>query len=95
MTGPGTAEALFLAAAVALLALVLVYLHRVAAGPTVFDRILGLSGFGVKTTVVLLLAGAAYGRLDMFVDLSLGYALLNFVGALAAARYFERSAAGR
>jgi multisubunit Na+/H+ antiporter MnhF subunit len=26
----------------------------------------------------------------MFVDLSLAYALLSFVGSLAAARYFER-----
>jgi multicomponent Na+:H+ antiporter subunit F len=32
-----------------------------------------------------------YDRVDMFVDISLGYALLSFVGALAAARYFERS----
>jgi multicomponent Na+:H+ antiporter subunit F len=86
-----TAETAFVAAALALLLLVLVYVHRVAMGPTVFDRILGLSGFGTKTTVALLLIGAAYGRLDMFVDLSLGYALLSFVGSLAAARYFERT----
>lgn len=85
-----TASTLFLAATVTLLALVLVYVHRLAVGPTVFDRLLGLSGFGTKTTVVLVLTGAAYDRLDMFVDLSLGYALLSFVGSLAAARYFER-----
>jgi multicomponent Na+:H+ antiporter subunit F len=85
------ATVLFLGAAVLLLLLVLVYLYRVAAGPTVFDRLLGLSGFSTKTTVALLLMGAAYGRLDMFVDLSLGYALLGFVGSLAAARYFERA----
>lgn len=81
---------LFLVAVLALMALVLVYLYRVLAGPTVFDRILGLSGFGTKTTIVLLLAGAMYERLDMFVDLALAYALLSFVGSLAAARYFER-----
>jgi multicomponent Na+:H+ antiporter subunit F len=39
---------------------------------------------------VLLLIGVAYERLDMFVDLSLAYALLSFVGAVASARYFER-----
>lgn len=86
-----TAAALFLAAAVALLVLTGVYVYRVAVGPTVFDRILGVSGFGTKTTVVLLLMGAVYDRVDMFVDISLGYAILSFVGALAAARYFERS----
>lgn len=82
---------LFLAAALGLLALVLVYVYRIAVGPTVFDRILGLSGFGTQTTIVLLLTGVVYERLDMFVDISLGYALLSFVGSLAAARYFERT----
>jgi multicomponent Na+:H+ antiporter subunit F len=37
------------------------------------------------------LTGVVYERLDMFVDISLGYALLSFVGSLAAARYFERT----
>jgi multicomponent Na+:H+ antiporter subunit F len=87
MTGPGV----FQAAAVVLLAIVLVYVYRLAVGPTVFDRILGLNGFGTSTTVVLLLTGAVYDRLDMFVDISLAYALLSFVGSLAAARYFERT----
>ena len=86
MTVPG----FFLTAAVALLALVTVYVHRLAVGPTVFDRILALSGFGTTTTMVLLLMGAVYERLDMFIDLSLAYALLSFVGALTSARYFER-----
>jgi multicomponent Na+:H+ antiporter subunit F len=85
-----TTGTLFHVAMLVLMALVLVYLHRVLVGPTVFDRILGLSGFGTKTTIVLLLAGAVYGRLDMFVDLALAYAILSFVGSLAAARYFER-----
>lgn len=83
--------ALWLVAAVILLGLVLVYVYRIAVGPTVFDRILGVSGFSTKTTVVLLLAGAVYDRLDMFVDIGLAYALLSFVGLLAAARYFERT----
>lgn len=90
-----TAGALFLGAAVLLLLLVLVYAWRVAVGPTVFDRLLGVSGFATKTTVLLLLMGAVYERLDMFVDISLGYALLSFVGNLAAARYFERSRESR
>jgi multicomponent Na+:H+ antiporter subunit F len=90
-----TTHELFLGAVLALMALVFVYLHRVLAGPTVFDRILGLSGFGTKTTVVLLLAGALYDRVDMFVDLALAYAILSFVGSLAAARYFERGGRAR
>ncbi|HYE90842.1 MAG TPA: monovalent cation/H+ antiporter complex subunit F [Terriglobales bacterium] len=81
---------LAIAAGVVMLGLVAVYVYRLAVGPTVFDRLLGLSGFGTKTTLVLLLIGAGYERLEMFVDLSLAYALLSFVGAIAAARYFDR-----
>jgi multicomponent Na+:H+ antiporter subunit F len=84
-------DALFLAVAASATLLTLPYLYRLVAGPTVFDRMLGLSGFGTSTTVILLLLGAIYGRLEMFVDIALGYALLNFVGVLAAARYFERT----
>jgi multicomponent Na+:H+ antiporter subunit F len=80
---------LFEAAAAALLVLGLAYLQRLVAGPTVFDRMLGLAGFTSNTTLVLLLVGQGFGRLDLFVDIALGYALLAFVGVLAAARYFE------
>ena len=76
----------------AILTLTFAYVYRIAAGPTVFDRLLGVSGLGTKTTLVLLLLGLVYGRLEMFVDISVAYALLSFVGSLAAARYLERSA---
>lgn len=81
----------FIAAAAGLVLLTSGYLYRLVAGPTIFDRILGLSGFGTSATIILTLVGGVYGRLDMFVDIALGYALLNFVGVLAAARYFERT----
>ncbi len=86
---------LFAAVTIAHLVLVLVYVHRLAVGPTVFDRILGLNAFGTSTTVVLLLVGVVYGREEMFVDIALAYALLSFVGSLAAARYFEREGVPR
>lgn len=83
--------AMFLAATLVSLAVTLVYVIRIARGPTVFDRLLGLNGFGLSTTLVLMLTGVLYERLDMFVDLSLAYALLSFVGSLGAARYFDRT----
>jgi multicomponent Na+:H+ antiporter subunit F len=86
---------LFLAAAVVLLAITLVYVHRIVVGPTVFDRLLGVNAIGTKTTVVLLLTGAVFERVEMFVDIALGYALLSFIGSLAAARYFERTESHR
>lgn len=67
-----------------------VYLYRVIQGPTVFDRVLGLNGISTKAIILLVLIGTVYGRVDMFVDISTGYALLNLVGALAITKYLER-----
>jgi multicomponent Na+:H+ antiporter subunit F len=86
---------LFFVATLILLALSLVYLHRIAVGPTVFDRLVGVNAFGTKATIALVLVGGVYDRVDMFVDIALGYAVLAFVGSLAAARYFERAAERR
>ena len=83
---------LFFAATLVLLGLSLVYVHRIAVGPTVFDRLLGVNALGTKATIALLLVGGIYDRVDMFVDIALGYAVLAFIGSLAAARYFRRAA---
>jgi multicomponent Na+:H+ antiporter subunit F len=37
--------------------------------------------------------GFIYQRVDLFVDTSLAYALLNFMGTLAVAKYIERKGA--
>lgn len=79
-----------LIAALLLLLLMLISLYRVIGGPTVLDRILGGNIVGTKTTVLLLLIGILYGDLKMFVDISIAYALLNFIATLAATRYFLR-----
>jgi multicomponent Na+:H+ antiporter subunit F len=83
---------LFFVATMLLLGLTLVYVHRIAVGPTVFDRLLGVNALGIKATIALLLVGGVYDRVDMFVDIALVYAVLAFIGSLAAARYFERAA---
>ena len=70
-------------------AIILVYLYRVVRGPTVFDRFLGLNGISSKAIMLLVIIGTIYERLSMFVDIAVGYALLNLVGALAAAKYLE------
>ena len=74
-----------------LLAILLgVYLYRVLQGPTIFDRVLGLNGISTKAIILLIVMGIYFERVDMFVDISTGYALLNLVGALAVAKYLER-----
>lgn len=83
----------FLGAALCLSASALLYLYRVIMGPTVFDRALGLAGIGTKAILLLVLIGSLYDGLDMVVDIALGYALLNFVASLAAAKYLQSRAA--
>ena len=81
-------ETFFLAAAVALCLIILLALYRAVVGPTVFDRVVGAGFLGTKTTVLLVLIGFIYGRLDMFVDLALVYSILNFIGTLIFSKYF-------
>ncbi len=65
-------------------------MYRVLFGPTVLDRLVGVNAIGSKTVVLLLLIGFIYERVDMFVDIALAYAFLNFVAVLAASRYFHK-----
>jgi multicomponent Na+:H+ antiporter subunit F len=65
-------------------------LYRAVTGPTVLDRLVGVNAIGSKTTVLLVLIGLLYGRVEMFVDIALAYALLNFIAVLAASRYFQK-----
>jgi multicomponent Na+:H+ antiporter subunit F len=82
---------IFLLYILLLLAILLgVYLYRVLQGPTIFDRVLGLNGISTKAIILLIVMGTYFERVDMFVDISTGYALLNLVGALAVAKYLER-----
>lgn len=68
----------------------LLSLYRAVIGPTVLDRILGVNAIGSKTTALLILIGILYGRVEMFVDIALAYACLNFIAVLAASRYFQK-----
>jgi multicomponent Na+:H+ antiporter subunit F len=80
----------FLFCVLVLLAILIgAYLYRVLRGPTVFDRVLGLNGISTKAIILLIVIGIYFDRVDMFIDISTGYALLNLVGALAVAKYLE------
>lgn len=83
-------EDFFIFSGIAIFILMLPILYRVVSGPTAIDRIVAVNVIGTKTTVLLILIGSIFGRVDMFVDFALTYALLNFIGSLAAARYLDR-----
>ena len=70
--------------------LLFVYLYRVLRGPTIFDRVLGLNGISTKAIILLIVIGVYFERVDMFIDIATGYALLNLVGALAVTKYLEQ-----
>jgi multicomponent Na+:H+ antiporter subunit F len=79
----------FLILGVGMCALVLLCLYRATYGPTILNRAAGISAIGTKTLIILLLMGVIYDRIDMFVDISMVYALLNFIGTVVLAKYLE------
>ncbi len=78
----------FIAIGLILGLLALICLYRGIFGPTVIDRIIGVGAVGTKTLIILLLMGFIYNRIDMFVDISLLYAIINFIGVLIFSKYF-------
>ncbi|MEE4660216.1 MAG: monovalent cation/H+ antiporter complex subunit F [Halieaceae bacterium] len=84
----------FFCVLVIITAVMLVYLYRVVRGPTTFDRVLGLNGISTKAIILIVLIGTLFERVDMFVDISTGYAILNMVGALAITKFLEQRDVG-
>ena len=86
----GFMNTVFLYAGLFLCVIMGISLYRAIAGPTVLDRLIGANAIGSKTTALLIIIGLIYHRVDMFVDIALAYATLNFIAVLAASRYFQK-----
>lgn len=84
-------EVVAIVAGMVLLLLIAPALYRIVVGPTAIDRIVAVNIVGTKTAVLLVVIGVAFERVDMFVDFALAYALLNFIGSLAAARFLHKT----
>lgn len=65
-------------------------LYRIAVGPTAFDRLLAFNGVNTQAILLLLFIGTQSGRLELFLDIALGYAILSLVGSIAAVKYLGR-----
>lgn len=65
-------------------------MYRVAVGKTIFDRIIAAGLVGTNGFILLALIGFIFGRISMFVDLAIAYALLNFVIVIVLGKYFDR-----
>lgn len=79
----------FVYLSVILTVIIFIPLYRVITGPTLYDRMLGAGAIATKTMVLILLIGFVFGRVDMFIDITLAYAILNFIGVIAIAKYLE------
>lgn len=69
--------------------LIAVNFVRVAAGPTIYDRLLGVGVIGTNAVLLLAVIGYIYGRPEGFLDLAITYAILNFIGVVAMAKFLE------
>lgn len=84
---------MFAFATAALLVAMALVMCRALMGPTAYDRVLALNNFGTKTVLLIALLGFLAGRPE-FLDLSLVYALINFIGTIAVLKYFEHGRLG-
>ncbi|MEX2381247.1 MAG: monovalent cation/H+ antiporter complex subunit F [Opitutales bacterium] len=87
-------EIFFIVSTVVLVAIILLPFYRVVRGPTVFDRLLAIGVMGAKTIGLVCLFGFLFNRFDMFVDIALAYAVLNFISGIAVAKYFTKGGKG-
>ncbi|MEK9657843.1 MAG: monovalent cation/H+ antiporter complex subunit F [bacterium] len=72
-----------------LLGLVFMVFIRIIKGPSVMDRIVGVNIIGTKATVLIVISGVIFNRLDMFVDIAIAYACLNFIASIATSKFFQ------
>ena len=82
-------DAFFISAAVAIVGISLVTLYRVVISRIIFNQLLAVGAVGTNTIALMALIGFIFNRPNMFIDLALTYALLNFVATVAAAKVLE------
>jgi multicomponent Na+:H+ antiporter subunit F len=78
-----------LAVAIAEIAIAALLLARLAAGPTVSDRIVALNTMSTQATLAVLFFSAFAGR-TIYLDVALWLASFSYLGAIVWSRYLER-----
>lgn len=73
--------------AVVLIVTTLLCLYRVIFGPTAWDRVLAMNVIGTKTVIILVIIGFIYQNL--FLDIALTYAMINFVATIAVSKFLQ------
>lgn len=75
-------------AGLALVVAICLVLIRALRGPTLYDRVLAVNALGTKIVLLLGVMGFLLGRPD-FLDISVLYALINFVATIAILKFFR------
>jgi multicomponent Na+:H+ antiporter subunit F len=79
----------YLAVAIAEVAVMVVLLVRLAAGPTICDRIVALNAMSTQAAIAVLFFAAFAGR-TIYCDVALWLASFSYLGAIIWSRYLER-----
>ena len=74
-------------AVIVLITIIALMLGRALRGPTVFNRMNALGVISADTIILIVLFGYLDGRIDMYVDIAISYAILGFVGSIAIAKF--------
>ena len=85
---------MFAAGTLAVLVTMALALARALLGPTVYDRIMAVNAFGTPTVILIAVVGFLTGR-PAFLDISLVYALINFITTIAIMKFFKYNRIGR
>jgi multicomponent Na+:H+ antiporter subunit F len=79
----------YLAVAIAEVAVMVVLLLRLATGPTISDRIVALNAMSTQAAIAVLFFAAFAGR-TIYCDVALWLASFSYLGAIVWSRYLER-----
>ena len=79
----------YAAVALAEVAIAALLIVRLAAGPTISDRIVALNSMSTQATLVVLLFAAFAGR-TVYLDVALWLASFSYLGTIIWSRYLER-----
>jgi multicomponent Na+:H+ antiporter subunit F len=74
--------------------LLMVGLHRVWTGPTVFDRLVAVALVTANSLVILIVVASHLGRVGTIIDIAIAYALLAFSLPVALGKHFETRSSG-
>ena len=84
---------MFLAVLIALAVSFLLILVRLINGKTTFDRVLAANSIGTIIVLAISVHGFYMGRPE-FIDISIVYALINFIGTVAVLKLFDKGTLG-